>query len=67
MLEWSQLEKTSHFDVLDKEGHAAGRFVIGHYKLEQEHSFHEFVKAGLSINFTVAIDFSASIRHHAHH
>lgn len=36
--------------------------MISNFKVEREYSFDEFIRAGLEINLTIGIDFSASIK-----
>lgn len=36
------------------------------HRVAIEHSFDEFVRAGMEINLTIGIDFSASIKKHTH-
>lgn len=59
---WKELGSTNRLTIMDKEGHQKGRFSISNFKVEREHTFTEFLQAGMEINMTVGIDCSASIQ-----
>lgn len=64
---WKELGSTSRLDILDKEKRPKGKFSISNYKVEREHTFAEFLQAGMEINLNIGIDCSASIKPASYH
>ena len=52
---------------MDKERHQKGKYSLSDYKVEREHTFAEFVQAGMEISMTIGIDCSPSIKLASHH
>lgn len=59
---WKELGCTNSLNIMDKEKHQKGKLSISNYKVEREHTFAEFLQAGMEINLTIGIDCSASIK-----